>query len=78
MYPLSTNVSRNFGSGEPLGQQLCIGCEAFGDPAMRRVVGVVNDTKQRSLSEASPATVFIPLTQAPDGTKGNLRQSSTE
>ena len=43
---------------------------------MRRVVGVVNDTKQRSLSEASPATVFIPLTQAPDGTKGNLRQSS--
>ena len=67
---------RNFGSGEPLGQQLCIGCEAYGDPAMRRVVGVVNDTKQRSLSEASPATVFIPLTQAPDGTKGNLRQSS--
>ncbi len=67
---------RNFIDGEPLGQQLCIGCERFGDPAMRRVVGVVNDTKQRSLDEASPATVFIPLTQAPEGTRGNLAQSS--
>jgi predicted permease len=67
---------RNFAGGEALGQQLCIGCERFGDPAMRRVVGVVNDTKQRSLNEASPATVFIPLTQAPEGTRGNLAQSS--
>ena len=67
---------RNFASGEPLGQQLCIGCERFGDPAMRRVVGVVNETKQRSLDEASPATVFIPLTQAPEGMSGILRQSS--
>ena len=67
---------RNFAGGEPLGQQLCIGCERFGDPAMRRVVGVVNDTKQRTLDEASPATVFIPMTQAPEGTRGNLAQSS--
>jgi putative ABC transport system permease protein len=67
---------RNFASGEPLDQQLCIGCERFGDPAMRRVVGVVNDTKQRSLSDPSPTTVFIPLTQAPEETKGILRQSS--
>ena len=67
---------RNFADSEPLDQKLCIGCEAFGDPGMRRIVGVVNDTKQRSLSEASPATVFIPMTQAPEGTKGNLRQSS--
>jgi putative ABC transport system permease protein len=69
-------ASRNFGGGEPLGQQLCIGCERFGDPAMRRVVGVVNDTKQRSLNEASPATVFIPMMQAPEGTRGILQQSS--
>lgn len=67
---------RNFGDGEPLGQRLCIGCERFGDPAMRRVVAVVNDTKQRRLNEASPATVFIPLTQAPEETRGILRQSS--
>lgn len=67
---------RNFAGGEAIGQQLCIGCERFGDPTMRRVVGVVNDTKQRSLDEASPATVFIPMTQAPEGTRGNLAQSS--
>ncbi len=63
---------RNFANVEPLGQQLYVGF----DPAMRRVIGVVNETKQRSLGEASPATVFIPLTQAPEGMSGVLRQSS--
>ncbi|MBA3240338.1 MAG: ABC transporter permease, partial [Acidobacteria bacterium] len=63
----------NFAGVEPLGQQLCAGCE-YGDPAMRRVVGVTNETKQRSLSEAAPAAVFIPLTQAAEGVKGTLRQ----
>ena len=67
---------RNFAKAEPLGQQLCIGCEKLGGPAMRRVVGVVNDTKQRSLGEASPASVFIPLTQAPEDLKDIVRQSS--
>jgi putative ABC transport system permease protein len=65
----------NFATVEPLGQQLCAGCQ-YGDPAMRRVVGVVNETKQRSLSEDAPATVFIPLTQAADGVRGTLRQCS--
>ena len=63
---------RNFANAEPLGQQLYAGF----DPAMRRVIGVVNETKQRSLDVASPATVFIPLTQAPEGMSGVLRQSS--
>lgn len=63
---------RNFANGEPLGQQLNVGF----DSAMRRVVGVVNETKQRSLGEASPATVFIPQMQAPEGMSGLLRQSS--
>lgn len=67
---------RNFAEVGPLGQQLCVGCERFGDPAMRRVVGVVNDTKQRSLGEASPATVFIPLTQTPEDVRDIARQSS--
>jgi len=67
---------RNFAGIQPVGQQLCIGCEGFGDPAMRNIVGVVNDTKQRSLEENPPATVFIPVTQAPEGVKGILRQSS--
>jgi predicted permease len=64
-----------FAGIEPLGQQLCAGCE-YGDPAMRRVVGVINETKQRSLSEAAPAAVFIPLTQAAEGVKATLRQCS--
>jgi putative ABC transport system permease protein len=63
---------RNFANVEPLGQQLYAGF----DPAMRRVIGVVNETKQRSLDLAAPATVFIPLTQASEGMSGNLRQSS--
>jgi predicted permease len=68
-----TFARSNFAGVEPLGQQLCAGCE-YGDPAMRRIVGVTNETKQRSLSEAAPAAVFVPLTQAAEGVKGTLRQ----
>jgi putative ABC transport system permease protein len=63
---------RNFANLEPLGQQLYVGF----DPAMRRVIGVVNETKQKSLDVAAPATVFVPMTQAAEGVSGNLRQSS--
>lgn len=66
---------RIFAGQEPLGRQLCVGCE-YGDPAMRQVVGVVNETKQRSLLDPAPSTVFIPITQAPDGVLEVLRQSS--
>jgi putative ABC transport system permease protein len=66
---------RNFAAVEPLGQQLCAGCQ-YGDPAQRRVVGVINESKQRSLSEAPPPTIFIPLTQAAEGLRENVRQSS--
>jgi putative ABC transport system permease protein len=63
---------RNFANVEPLGQQLNVGF----DPAMRRVIGVVNETKQRSLDVAAPATVFVPMTQAAEGVSSTLRQSS--
>lgn len=65
----------NFAGVDPLGQQLCAGCE-YGDTAMRRIVGVTNETKQKNLSDAAPAAVFIPLTQAPEGVKGTLRQAN--
>ena len=65
----------NFTGVEPLGQQLCAGCE-YGDTAMRRVVGITNETKQKSLTDAAPATVFVPLTQAVDGVKQTLRQGN--
>jgi predicted permease len=68
-----TFARSNFGGVDPLGQQLCAGCE-YGDPAMRRIVGVTNETKQKNLSEAAPAAVFVPLTQAAEGVKGTLRQ----
>jgi predicted permease len=63
---------RNFANLEPLGQQLSVGF----DSAMRRVIGVVNETKQRSLDVAAPATVFVPMSQAAEGVSANLRQSS--
>ncbi len=65
----------NFAGVEPLGQQLCAGCE-YGDPAMRRVVGVTNETKQKSLTDAAPAAVFVPLTQAHEGVRNTLRQGN--
>jgi len=65
----------NFAGVQPLGQRLCAGCE-YGDATMRNVVGVINETKQRSLSEPAPAAVFIPLAQAAEGVKNTLRQSS--
>ena len=65
----------NLAGVEPLGQQLCAGCE-YGDPAMRRVVGVTNETKQKSLTDAAPAAVFVPLTQAHEGVRNTLRQGN--
>lgn len=65
----------NFAGLDPLGQQLCAGCE-YGDPAMRRVVGVTNETKQKSLTEAAPAAVFVPLTQANEGVRNTLQQGN--
>ena len=43
---------------------------------MRRVVGVVNETKQRSLDESPPATVFVPMDQVNEALKGTMRQAS--
>jgi putative ABC transport system permease protein len=68
-----TFARSNFAGVDALDQQLCAGCE-YGDPAMRRIVGVTNETKQRSLTEAAPAAVFVPLPQAAEGVKGTLRQ----
>jgi putative ABC transport system permease protein len=63
---------RNFANVASLNQQLYVGF----DPALRHVVGIVNETKQRNLGEVSPATVFVPMAQAADGVSNTLRQSS--
>ncbi len=69
-------VRRNYQSNEALDQLLCVACEKYGDPAQRRVVGVVNDTKQRSLHETAPPIVFIPYSQTPDASKNTRRAFS--
>jgi putative ABC transport system permease protein len=67
---------RSFAGVEPLGQEVYVCCDESGDLAMRRVVGVANDTKQRNLSSPSPATVFIPIGQATEGIKEQTRYAS--
>jgi putative ABC transport system permease protein len=69
-------VRRNFGAEPPLGQRLCLGCEWFELPTQLSIIGVVNDTKQRSLEDPSPPTVFVPQSQTPTALGSNLRQSS--
>jgi putative ABC transport system permease protein len=66
---------RHFAGGEPLGQQIYVCCEG-GELMPRRIVGVVNETKQRSLSQGAPATVFIPLGQINEAMKGNAQSVS--
>jgi len=43
---------------------------------MRRVIGVVNETKQRSLSHPAPQSVFIPIGQATESMKEQTRYAS--
>jgi len=47
---------------DPIGQRLTI---AFFPDAMREVVGIVRDVRERQLTEAGTASVYLPLTQAP-------------
>src|SRR5262245_33874854 len=63
----------NFANVEPLGQEVYVCCGERGDLAMRRVVGVVNDTKQRGLDRPAPSTVFIPIVQSTEGMKDQAR-----
>ncbi|MBO0859816.1 MAG: ABC transporter permease [Chloracidobacterium sp.] len=64
---------RRFAKVEPLGQEIYACCDARGELAMRRVVGVINDTKQRALDSPAPPTVFIPIRQATEGMKDQAR-----
>ncbi len=66
---------RNFANVEPLGQEVYVCCES-GNLAMRRVIGVVNETKQRSLDQPAPATVFMPNLQAAEEMKQIAQQAS--
>jgi putative ABC transport system permease protein len=65
----------NFANQNPLGQRLCAGC-GMGDPALRAVVGVVNDTKQLGLANPEAPTVFVPVAQVPDQLLLYTRQSA--
>jgi len=67
---------RNFANVEPLGKEVYVCCGERGDPAMRRVVGVVSDAKQRNLINPAPQTVFIPIGQATERMKEQTRYAS--
>ena len=66
---------RNFADADPIGQYLCVAgeCDAR---IPRKVVGVVNETKQRGLIQAAPATIFVPLSQTPENMRQVAQQSS--
>jgi putative ABC transport system permease protein len=67
---------RNFSDVEPLGQEVYVCCGERGDLAMRRVVGVISNTKQRGLDSPAPGTVFIPIGQATEGMGEQTRFAS--
>ncbi|MCI0660789.1 MAG: ABC transporter permease [Acidobacteria bacterium] len=66
---------KNFAKIEPLGQEVSICCER-GDLARWLVIGVVNETKQRNLSQPAPPTVFMPMRQATDDMKQIIQQAN--
>ena len=58
-------VSRYFSNGEPLGSIVELSKVAgISDP--RQIVGVVANTQQQGL-RSTPPTIFVPVTQVPDG-----------
>jgi predicted permease len=71
-----TFARKHFADAEPLGQLVAVCCNERGDLAARRIVGVVNATKQRDLSGAAPATVFIPLNQTVTSQRDLIKQVS--
>jgi hypothetical protein len=54
-----------FGDVDPLGKSTWLSREASGPPVT--IVGVVKDTKQKDLRDASPRMVYLPFTQAAAG-----------
>jgi putative ABC transport system permease protein len=55
---------RYFKEANPFEQQLAIGRNTLEPP--RRIVGVVNDTKQSGMDKDAPPMVFVPLAQVSD------------
>jgi predicted permease len=67
---------QNFPSASPLGGRMCAGC-GFGDPALRRIVGVVSDVKQFGLASPASPTVYVPAAQVPNSLMRMLTQFPT-
>ena len=57
-------VRRFLPEANPFDQQLTIGRNTLDPP--RRIIGVVNDTKQFGMDKASPPMVFVPVAQVSD------------
>jgi putative ABC transport system permease protein len=67
---------RHFQNVEPLGQRIIVGRSMGKDlarPIPLEVIGVASDSKQMSLKDAPPPTVYVPTTQVPDALMASFR-----
>ena len=67
---------RYFKDQEPLGQRMIV-AKSMGKelarPTPLEVIGVVSDTKQTSLIDVAPPTIYVPTAQVPDPLMANFR-----
>lgn len=67
---------RYFQNQEALGQRMIV-AKSMGKELARatplEVIGVVSDTKQMSLIDVAPPTIYVPTTQVPDALMANFR-----
>jgi predicted permease len=67
---------RYYQNSGPLGQRIVV-ARVMGPklarPGSLEVIGVVSDTKQRSLMEKAPPTIYVPTAQVPDALMAELK-----
>jgi putative ABC transport system permease protein len=63
-----TAAARIWPHQDPIGRQVVVGegSKEFADPT-RTIVGIVHDTREEGLDHKVPSTLYVPLSQMPDG-----------
>jgi putative ABC transport system permease protein len=52
---------------DPLGSRIILGVQtSLADPRPRRIVGIVDDVRERGLDEPPPPIAYVPMSQLPD------------
>jgi predicted permease len=74
-----TMAYRFFGNADPIGQYVYIEETSGKTGPLIQIIGIVKDTKYRSLRETTPATIFFPVAQlAAQGAQSMAEQPSFE